>query len=145
MRGLAVSSAHGDFSPVQLGNRLEHFITEDGQILPAALEALAAGDLDQFGQLVDRSQEASATLLGNQVPETIALARLARGHGALAASAFGAGFGGSVWAIVRGDPAPFLDQWTRAYRAALPAAAANAIAFVANPGPPVTRCARNAQ
>ena len=32
MRALAVSSAHGDFSPIQLGNRLEHFITEDGQI-----------------------------------------------------------------------------------------------------------------
>ena len=47
--------------------------------------------------------------------------------------------------MVRGDPAPFLDQWTGAYRAALPAAAANAIAFVANPGPAVTAgCARNA-
>ena len=42
-------------------------------------------------------------LLGNQVPETIALARAALAHGAFAACSFGAGFGGSVWALVEGD------------------------------------------
>ena len=50
--------------------------------------------------LVDQSQAATEQLLGNQVPETVWLAREARGLGAIAASAFGAGFGGSVWALV---------------------------------------------
>ena len=35
-----------------------------------------------------------------KVPETVFLAKSARAEGALAASAFGAGFGGSVWALV---------------------------------------------
>jgi len=38
--------------------------------------------------------------LGNQIPQTIFLAKTARQLGAVAASAFGAGFGGSVWALV---------------------------------------------
>ena len=53
-----------------------------------------------FGKLVDESQVAAEELLGNQVPETISLAKHARALGAYAASAFGAGFGGSVWALV---------------------------------------------
>ncbi len=52
--------------------------------------------------MAERSQEAAERWLGNQIPETIALARLARHVGATAASAFGAGFGGSVWALVPG-------------------------------------------
>jgi len=54
------------------------------------------GTWDKIGVLIDRSQDGAERLLGNQVPETIALARLARDLGAVAASAFGAGFGGSV-------------------------------------------------
>jgi galactokinase len=136
MRELASSNAQGDFSPVQLRNRLEHFITEDGQVIPAALEALAAGDLNQFGRLVDRSQEASETLLGNQVPETIMLARLAREHGALAASAFGAGFGGSVWALTHFEEAEaFGHAWKVAYAKAHPGPARHSTFFMTRPGP----------
>ena len=64
-------------------------------------------------------------LLGNQVPETIALARAALEHGAFAACSFGAGFGGSVWALVDGDADAFARRW-------------DAGAFVARPGPPLT-------
>ena len=39
-------------------------------MLPAAVEALTAGRLAEFGALVDRSQSAAEELLGNQVPET---------------------------------------------------------------------------
>ena len=69
-------------------------------IVPGAADALAEGDLDRFGALVDRSQAGAEAALGNQVPETIHLQRSARRLGARAASAFGAGFGGSVWALV---------------------------------------------
>jgi len=58
------------------------------------------GDGAALGGLVDRSQELTTTHLRNQVPETIFLAKAAREEGAIAASAFGAGFGGSVWALV---------------------------------------------
>jgi galactokinase len=56
----------------------------------------------------------------------MALARAAREHGALAASSFGAGFGGSVWALVDRDAADdFATRWHPG-------------AFVAQPGPPLT-------
>jgi len=119
-----------------LGARLEHFLVEDRQILPAAVEALTAGRLAEFGVHVDRSQSAAEELLGNQVPETIALARLARELGAHAASAFGAGFGGSVWALVDADRAEaFKEDWLAAYAGRHPAPAARAEAFVTRPGP----------
>jgi galactokinase len=44
-----------------------------------------------LGVLVDRSQAMAESILRNQVPETIHLARSARELGAVAASAFGAG------------------------------------------------------
>ncbi len=118
---LAVQQA-GPFSPAELRDRLEHFIAENEQIALPAGEALARGALARFGQLVDRSQELTETLLGNQVPQTAALARLAREQGAVAASAFGAGFGGSVWALVaEAGAVAFLERWAGAYAGAFPA------------------------
>jgi galactokinase len=116
-------------------DRLEHFIEESMTIVPAAAERLAAGDLAAFAELADRSQALAERLLRNQVPETVALARLARSAGAIAASAFGAGFGGSVWALVpREAAAAFVDRWSAAYRTACPAAAARAVFFATRPG-----------
>ena len=102
--------------------------------LPRSRLWLRAGS--SVGTLVDRSQQAAEDLLGNQVPETVALARLARELGAHAASSFGAGFGGSVWALVdalRADA--FKEDWLAAYAARHPAAATRAEAFLARPGP----------
>jgi len=77
----------------------------------------AVGEVDKIGVLIDRSQDGAERLLCNQVPETIALARLARDLGAVAASAFGAGFGGSVWAMVKTDRAKdFASEWAVRYR-----------------------------
>jgi galactokinase len=79
-------------------------------------------------------------LLCNQVPETIALVRTAREHGACAASAFGAGFGGSVWALVdRTDALAFLDRWQNAYRLMCPGVSARSRFFLTRPGPAVVR------
>ena len=44
-------------------------------IVQEAGDALVRGDLSRLGELVDRSQANAERLLGNQVPETIALAR----------------------------------------------------------------------
>ncbi|MBM3277863.1 MAG: galactokinase [Candidatus Handelsmanbacteria bacterium] len=121
LRQLIAGPQEGPFSSAELRDRLEHFIAENEEICLPAGEALARGDLEGFGRLVDRSQELTETLLGNQVPQTAALARLAREGGAVAASAFGAGFGGSVWALVPEDGAlAFLDRWARAYAGAFP-------------------------
>ncbi|GAA1491066.1 galactokinase family protein [Brachybacterium sacelli] len=104
-----------------LSGRLKQFLAESERIIPAASVALEEGDLEEFGRLVDESQAGAEDGLRNQVPETITLQRLAREHGAHAASAFGAGFGGSVWALVPADGAEdFAARWLEAYRAAHP-------------------------
>ncbi len=112
--------ADGFTTPVLL-DRFDQFVAESAVIIPAASDALSRGDVGAFGRLVDRSQALAERCLGNQVAETIALARLARELGAEAASAFGAGFGGSVWALVADDEADaFARNWARAYRTAFP-------------------------
>jgi galactokinase len=121
-------------------DRFEQFFEESTQLVPAAGDQLSAGDLDGFGRTVDRSQRLAEDRLRNQVPETVALARAAREHGAIAASAFGAGFGGSVWALVASSDAPaFLDRWQNAYRTAHSSAAPRSRFFLTRPGPAVAR------
>ena len=123
-------------------NRFDQFVLESGTIVPGAGDALLAGDLPRFGELVDRSQRAVEDWLGNQVPETVRLARDARALGATAASAFGAGFGGSVWALVADSRAEaFTSAWREAYARAFPAAAARAVFFETSPGPSAFRLA----
>jgi galactokinase len=126
--------------------RLEQFIEESTVIVPACAAQLEAGDLAGFGATVARSQELAERLLGNQVPETIALVRAARESGALAASAFGAGFGGSVWALVERAGAPaFLDRWQNAYAASCPLMMSRALFFVTPPGPGVLRATESSR
>jgi len=123
-----------------LQERFDQFVEESTELIPAAVTQIESGAFDAFGRTVARSQELAERLLRNQVPETMALPRLAREHGALAASAFGAGFGGSAWALVELADAPaFLDRWQNAYRATCVAAAPRSRFFLTRPGPPVVR------
>ncbi|HET7617461.1 MAG TPA: galactokinase family protein [Vicinamibacterales bacterium] len=125
------------FTRDALLERFEQFFEESERIIPKAAAALARGDTAAFGAAVDRSQHNVETRLHNQVPETIALARNARRLGAAAASAFGAGFGGSVWALVREPDAPaFIDAWRASYRREFPHRAASEF-FVSRPGGPL--------
>lgn len=118
----------------ELQARLDHFAEESEAIVPVAAECFAAGDLAGFAAQTARSQAAAEALLGNQVPETSDLAADALRAGAIAASAFGAGFGGSVWALVRESEAQaFLDRWADAYRAKHPEPAARSAFFVTRP------------
>lgn len=111
--------------PGDLARRLAHFASEDARVADAS-EALARAEIHRFGELAAESHDAAARLLGNQVPETDALVTLARAMPAApgpaaAASAFGGGWGGSVWALVRADRADtFLADWLQAYRARYP-------------------------
>jgi len=107
-----------------LQRRLEHFVHEDARTVDA-VDAFRRSDEARVGQLAAESQSDSEMLLGNQIPETIELAATARARGAFAARSFGAGFGGSVWALVAGEDADeFARRWTPE-------------AFVALPGPPL--------
>jgi galactokinase len=130
----------GGFPPGDLERRLEHFLLENETLVPAAARALAAGDVESFGRAADASQRGAEDLLQNQVHETVALARIARELGAVAASAFGAGFGGSVWALVREADAPsFPDRWRAQYGSvASRSVLARARFFLTAAGPPAT-------
>ncbi len=109
------------FSGSELLDRFDQFYEENEQIVPLAGDALERGDLSEFGDRVDRSQELTTDLLKNQVPETVHLARSARELGAVAASAFGAGFGGSVWALVEvAVVRTFVQRWSQSYQSAYP-------------------------
>jgi galactokinase len=115
--------------------RFEHFLLESNELVPAAAEALARGDVGSLGSIVERSQQAAEELLGNQIPETSFLARSGRELGAVAASAFGAGFGGSVWALVPASEASgFQSQWFNAYAAQFPGAARRSEVFITQAG-----------
>ena len=116
--------------------RFEHFLLESNKLIPAAADALAEGDLARLGRLVDHSQLAAEKLLGNQTPETIFLAREARALGAVAASAFGAGFGGSVWALVpEVEARAFQARWADAYAKQFPVAARVSEVLTTHAGP----------
>lgn len=132
--------ADPEFPPGFLAGRFRQFVAESFEIIPAGAGALARGDLAEFGALVDRSQRGAEEGLGNQVRETTHLARRARELGAYAASAFGAGFGGSVWAMVdREDAERFGQQWMEGYAALFPAAGRHARWFAGRPSSGATR------
>jgi galactokinase len=129
-----------DFSSSELIARLDQFVGESEEIIPQAAAAIEEKQLRTLGELVDRSQAGAEAALGNQLPETIELAASARQLGAVAATAFGAGFGGSVWALVDSDRCEaFKAEWSARYADAFPAAAKNAHFFRTTAGPAATR------
>jgi galactokinase len=114
------AAGHGAFTGEELTRRLRHFVAEDGRVLPAA-DAVRRRDAAALGVLSAASQHDADRLLDNQIDETRQLAALARGSGAFAASSFGAGFGGSVWALaLRDEAVEVAERWRRAYRRAFP-------------------------
>ena len=136
VEGLRSIVAH---SP-ELTARLRAFLTESEEIIPAATAALRAGDLATFGALSDQSQRNADQQLGNQVPETNRLQALARNLGADAATSFGAGFGGSVWALTRtADAEAFAADWLTRYTSEYPDTEGRASVLVTRPGGPARR------
>ena len=141
LRRVVDHHAAGEFSREDLHVRLTHFAREFPRVSHAAA-AFAAADADAVGRLSAASHDDADKLLRNQLPETNALVRLAMTQGAIGASAFGAGFGGSVWAIVAttdaGAVQTFGDRWLASYREAFPSRAVMASWFAALPGAPLT-------
>jgi galactokinase len=124
------------FASSDLLVRLEHFVSEDARV-PEAAAAFGSADAHGLSQLSAESQQDADDRLGNQVHETRTLTACAREAGAFAASSFGAGFGGSVWALVgTADARTVMHRWVRAYRERVPSATIDS--FVAWPGPSLT-------
>ncbi|MGH9416322.1 MAG: galactokinase family protein [Terriglobales bacterium] len=124
------------FDRLELAARLEQFYQESEVLIPAALAAARGGDWTAFGAAVAASQAAAERALGNQIPETVALVREARALAAVAASAFGAGFGGAVWALVERERAePFGRRWLARYQEAFAERAGESLCFVSAAGP----------
>ncbi|KAL9184101.1 hypothetical protein ACHAXT_002187 [Thalassiosira profunda] len=146
--------------------RFEHFYDESECLVPSIARALSERDYDALGPLVDASHRGAVNLLRNQIEETAWLPLWARGQEnalqtnplfvancsaskaseqsqrikALAASAFGAGFGGSCWALVHRHQAwEFAKQWQAAYDGRFPATDSRSGRtrefFQVNPGP----------
>lgn len=124
LRAAAVAAATEEFSAAHLEGRLRQFFDETWRWVPQAGEALQAAAHDRsalaaFGAAVAASQRGAEAALENQVPETVTLVRQALELGAVAASAFGAGFGGSVWAMVpTASAGAFAERWRARYQKA---------------------------
>lgn len=134
---IAKSTATEEFTAEHLLARLEQFQRETNENVPMAAEAAARGDWTTFAKYVAASQAGAEMALENQVPETIDLVREGLNAGAIASSAFGAGFGGSVWALVpTADAEAFMQRWRLAYEATAPSTALKAVFFTTRPSPP---------
>ena len=132
----------GEFGGDYLGPRFAQFREEIEVVVPGVGDAMRDRDFDTLGALVDHSMRLAERGLRNQVAETSFLASAARERGAVAASAFGAGFGGAVWAMVRAADAPdFLESWRAGYLETFPARAAAAQWLVTRPGGPARAAA----
>jgi galactokinase len=122
------------FTSRELLDRVEQFRIENFEIIPAVSQILATGQVADIGEAIDVSQHNAERFLGNQIGETAFLQRSAREIGAVAASAFGAGFGGSVYAIVRrSDAEGFRDEWNRVYANRYPQHTKTSKFFVSRP------------
>ncbi|MDF1487074.1 GHMP family kinase ATP-binding protein [Tessaracoccus caeni] len=133
MRAIAASDP-------ELVARLNAFVTESEVAIPRAMEAFRTRDLKALGDAADLSHRNADATLGNQIAETNALQELARGLGAHAAAGFGAGFGGSVWALIETDKAEdFAAHWLAAYKAQFPEPGSRATTLVTRPGPAAHR------
>jgi galactokinase len=143
LRRILSAAAGGPYPAEALQRRFDHFLLENERLVPAAARALESSDVAAFGEASDASQRAAEHLLQNQVAETVALARLAREAGAVAASAFGAGFGGSVWALVgAAEAARFTAAWRERYhRVTARHVAARSAFVVSGAGPAALRLA----
>jgi galactokinase len=129
----------GAFGADALIERVRQFAIESEELIPAAAGALQGGDLERLGVVADQSMRNAVAMLHNQIDETIFVARRARELGARAASAFGAGFGGSVWALVRrSEAAQLAGQLLADYRREFPARSMAEV-FVTPAGPAASR------
>jgi len=132
---IAPSEESRPYEEGALCRRAAQFFDESEVIIPAAARAMEKGDWQEFGNLCEQSHKLTVSHLLNTIPETAWLPDEARRLGALAASAFGAGFGGSCWALVPVDSAEdFCSRWRTAYLGEFPSRTSSTF-FATRPAP----------
>jgi len=87
---------------LKLRSRCRHVLSE-GRRVRRAVEALRAGETNEFGRLMYESHESCATDYEVSVPELDTLVEIAKEAGALGSRLTGAGFGGCTISLVRND------------------------------------------
>ena len=86
------------------------------ELIERAVGFLRESRMEEYGRLMNQSHELSREHLKNIAPEVDRLQRLAIELGALGATGFGGGFGGSCYALVdEADTRPFIREWRAAY------------------------------
>lgn len=104
------------FPESEVIDRVRQFYSENYALMDQVSALLERGEVEKVGGLIDLSQRNAERYLKNQTDETVFLQRTARELGAAAASAFGAGFGGSVYALVKASDARRIrEEWRRRY------------------------------
>ena len=93
--GVTRASPALDALPPRLARRARHVVGECARV-HRAVEALAAGDLALFGQLLSESHASLRDDFDVSTPELDAIVERARSDGALGARMTGGGFGGSA-------------------------------------------------
>lgn len=106
-----------DGAPLESARRLWQFHQESEVWIPSLPAPDGPDAWAAWARTAAESTAAAHTGLGNQVPQTRWLTSAWLQAGARAASPFGAGFGGSVWALTTRDQAPKVLARLRAMQA----------------------------
>ncbi|MDX2004916.1 MAG: galactokinase [Meiothermus sp.] len=85
--------------PEPMRQRARHVVTENARVLEG-VEALEAGNIGRFGELMNASHASLRDDYEVSIPELDALVAAEQRHGAVGARLTGAGFGGSTVALV---------------------------------------------
>jgi galactokinase len=121
---------------LDLAGRVRQFLLEEKKYIPGAVKGLLWRDPDGFGAALSSSHRASRRYLWNIAPEIDHLKHSAVSLGATGATGFGAGFGGSIVAVLPAARADsFAQEWEEAYARRHPVAAGKALIFRTAPGP----------
>jgi galactokinase len=115
--------------PPVLARRVRHVVGENARVL-RAVEALRRGDMERMGKLLGASHVSLRDDYAVSHTALDLLVRLARRHGAWGARLVGAGFGGSVLALVPRDVAAAFAATVQ--RAARKRGLGRATAYVCN-------------
>lgn len=129
-----ISSIDLPFPKDDLIDRVRQFYSENYAIVGQVSDLLLQRRVDMIGGIIDISQRNAERYLKNQTDETVFLQRSARQIGAAASSAFGAGFGGSVYALVEStDAERFSSEWKEIYLKRFPHLNERSEFFVTHP------------
>jgi galactokinase len=98
-----------------------HQFFREREIIFEAVQCLKESRMEAYGRLINESHDLSRKYLKNIADEVDYLQQSANELGALGATGFGGGFGGSCYALVQESQAEnFIEQWSEMYHKKFP-------------------------